>query len=56
MKMEKAIESAPVTLEYLPVRYCWICHTPSRNKTAGIRCEKMLTVLLWMYNKLQNEL
>jgi hypothetical protein len=39
MKMEKAIKSAPVTPEYLLVRYCWIYHSPSRKKTAGMRWE-----------------
>ena len=37
MKMEKAIKSAPVTPEYLLARYCWIYHSPSRKKTAGMR-------------------
>jgi hypothetical protein len=39
IKIEKAIKSAPVTPEYLLVRYCWIYHTPTKKKTAGIRWE-----------------
>lgn len=39
IKMENAIISAPVTPEYLLVRYCWIYHSPSRKKMAGIRWE-----------------
>lgn len=39
IKIEKAMESAPVTPEYLPARYCWIYHSPSRKKTAGMRWE-----------------
>lgn len=39
MKMEKAMKSAPVTPEYLLARYCWIYHSPSRKKTAGMRWE-----------------
>jgi hypothetical protein len=38
-KIEKAIKSVLVTLEYLLARYCWICHSPSRKRTAGIRWE-----------------
>jgi hypothetical protein len=37
MKMENAMISAPVTPEYLLVRYCWIYHSPSRKRTAGMR-------------------
>jgi len=39
IKIEKAMKSAAVTLEYLLARYCWIYHSPSRKKTAGIRWE-----------------
>ena len=39
MKMEKAMKSAPVTPEYLLARCCWIYHSPSRKKTAGMRWE-----------------
>jgi hypothetical protein len=37
MKMEKAIESALLSLEYSLVRYCWIYHPPTKKKTAGTR-------------------
>jgi len=39
MKIEKVMKSALVTPEYLLVRYCWIKHSPSRKKTAGMRWE-----------------
>jgi hypothetical protein len=38
-KIEKAIKSVLVTPEYLLARYCWICHSPSRKRRAGIRWE-----------------
>jgi hypothetical protein len=39
MKIENAIKSAPVTLEYLLVCYCCIYHSPRIKKTAGMRWE-----------------
>jgi hypothetical protein len=39
IKMEKATRSAPVTPEYLLVRYCWMYHSPSRKTKAGMRWE-----------------
>jgi hypothetical protein len=37
MKIEKAMKSALVILEYLLARYYRIYHSPSRKITAGIR-------------------
>jgi hypothetical protein len=39
MKNEKAIKSVLVTLEYLPVRYCKMNHSPRRKTAAGMRWE-----------------
>lgn len=45
----------PSNPEYLLARYCWIYHSPSRNKMAGMRWEYMLTDSLWIYDQLQND-
>lgn len=55
IKIEKATRSAVVILEYLLVRYCYIYHSPSKNKRAGMRWEYILNDSLCKQDKLQNE-